>query len=454
LAGRGKSIVEIGKVLSRLVSIDSVCDRSNLKFAREVESHLKRGGFRTLRQKRKVKNQAFYNVLGFKGPKNGKKPLLICSHLDTVPSGNPKLWTKTGGNPWKATVKGDICYGLGSADDKGPLLAMLMAGSSIKESDLKRPLIVLATYGEENGMGGAVTFVNSWKKRPYLKPVYVIAGEPTGLGVTYRHKGVGVLQIEITVPHFKKITPTHRIHIKGKSGHSSRPTSGENALDKAMAYLKKDPKCFGDICSFEGGSAANIIPGECAIGFNQDKKSNYPIQTILDCYSVIQEVIVPLKKKHDRLISPSTLTSNFGSVNIFGKMVTLLFDFRLLPGQSVERIRMSVIKHLKDKLRLQKGVRLRMHIERNNPPLGLKKEHRLVDISKQAIRRTGVKPHLLTKPACTEAGTYQSHGVPAVVIGPGKAYGNIHAPNESIRLSQIKKASTIYQEIIRDICMK
>jgi acetylornithine deacetylase len=454
LASKGESVKDIGWLLSRWIGINSVCEGSNLRFTNEVQTCLKMAGFRTLRQRRRVKNQDFYNVLGFKGPKNGRRPLLICSHLDTVPSGNPTLWTKTGGNPWKAAVKGGVCYGLGSADDKGPLLAMLMAGASIKESDLKRPLIVLATYGEENGMGGAATFVKSWKKRPYLKPAYVIAGEPTELGVTYRHKGVGVLQIEITVPSLKKITPTHRIHIKGKSGHSSRPSSGENALDKAMAYLKKDPECLEGVCLFEGGSAANIIPGECVIGFHQKKKSNYPIQTILDCYSVIQEVIKPLKRKKDFLISPRTLTSNFGSVSISGKKIKLLFDFRLLSGQSIERIRISIMKRFLDKVKSQKGVRVKMHIERNNSPLGLKKTHPLVHISKRAIQRAGIKPHLLTKPACTEAGMYQSNGVPAVVIGPGKAYGNIHAPNESIRLSQIKEASVIYREIIKDICMK
>ena len=95
------------------------------------------------------------NVIGMKG-KGTEPPLLLCSHLDTVPPGRCDRWTKTGQNPWKAKKLGNRLFGLGSADDKGPLLAMLRAASQFEGNQLKRPLMIMGSFGEENGMGKVV----------------------------------------------------------------------------------------------------------------------------------------------------------------------------------------------------------------------------------------------------------------------------------------------------------
>ena len=179
---------QITKHLSRFIQFNSVCTKSNRTFAREIGRLLKRGGFRVTYQTRRIRGEQYINTIGIKG--KGSHPLMLCSHLDTVPAGNPRDWVKTNRNPWKASLRGDTLYGLGSADDKGPLLAMLAAGSQIPERALKRPLVVMGTFGEENGMGGATLFTRSWRQS---KPSMAFAGEPTGLGITYRHKGIGVL---------------------------------------------------------------------------------------------------------------------------------------------------------------------------------------------------------------------------------------------------------------------
>ena len=45
-------------------------------------------------------------------------PLLLNSHLDTVPPGDRRTWTSTGGNPYRPRLDGDRLIGLGTADAK------------------------------------------------------------------------------------------------------------------------------------------------------------------------------------------------------------------------------------------------------------------------------------------------------------------------------------------------
>jgi acetylornithine deacetylase/succinyl-diaminopimelate desuccinylase-like protein len=58
----------------------------------------------------------------------------------------------------------------------------------------------------------------------------------------------------------------------------------------------------------------------------------------------------------------------------------------------------------------------------------------------------------MAKAGCSEAGLYSRLGIPSVVIGPGKATGNIHQPNESISVKQLKRGIRFYQEFIRRVC--
>ncbi len=177
------------KNLKRLIRIPSVCTSSNRSVAMEAARVFKEAGCRVFFQETPQNGQRFFNVVGLKGSPV-KAPLLLCSHLDTVAPGDLKKWTQTQGNPWRPAQKKNKIFGLGAADDKGPMAAMIHAVSLIEESELRRPLVLLGTFGEEHGMGGARVFAQSWKGP---RPCLAVVGEPTALGITYRHKGIGVL---------------------------------------------------------------------------------------------------------------------------------------------------------------------------------------------------------------------------------------------------------------------
>ncbi|OGX05190.1 MAG: hypothetical protein A3G87_06785 [Omnitrophica bacterium RIFCSPLOWO2_12_FULL_50_11] len=545
----------LARELTEFIRCNTVSLQSNERFARRVGSILKESGFRVSYQRTKLSGKTFANVIGIKG--KGKRPFLICSHLDTVPPGERTQWTKTKGDPWNATTRKGTIYGLGAADDKGPLAAMLHAGAQVRGRSLKRPLMLMGTFGEESGMAGAKLFRHAWRGP---KPCCAIVCEPTNLAITYRHKGLGVIEIEIEQAA-KSQSPSgakrFSVLFKGRQGHSSRPHTGDNALEKAMNSLRGEAKQHPDrrLVSIEGGVAANLIPARASLTFvrNRHPERKYAFSVnpfppcspqsvggirpktlcgrisprfvadggrlgwggnqtntphlltwdpssplvgeekslssygrsgaqgklregscsgsfgrssasfrmtedlsgpVLACYDSVRRIVQELESQSDRTFVPSVMTSNFGIARTEGRVTKLVFDFRLLPGQSIQAIYRRLKRTLSHKLRAFEGVKWHMTVERDNPPLGLRRDHPFVKAGARLLKEEELPSILSVKPSCTEAGMYAEWGVPTFVFGPGRSAGNVHAPNESIRVSEIEKAIRVYERAIQVFCIE
>ena len=81
--------------------------------------------------------------------KNGARTMGILGHLDIVPLGDG--WTQ---DPLGGEIKGGKCYGRGTMDDKGPLLAALYALKAVKDLgiELSDSVRIIAGCDEETGM--------------------------------------------------------------------------------------------------------------------------------------------------------------------------------------------------------------------------------------------------------------------------------------------------------------
>lgn len=149
------------------------------------------------------------NLIATLGPvTSGTVPggLVLSGHTDTVPC-NPDLWHS---DPFKATLRDERVYGLGSCDMKGFFAIALEAASRFKAKDLKEPLILIGTADEESSMSGARQLLASSRKLGRK----AVIGEPTGLQPIRVHKGVMM----------------EAIRVKGRAGHSSDPSLGANAI--------------------------------------------------------------------------------------------------------------------------------------------------------------------------------------------------------------------------------
>ncbi|ASK54339.1 acetylornithine deacetylase [Vibrio tarriae] len=138
---------------------------------------------------------------------SGEGGLLLAGHSDTVPFDEGR-WNY---NPHALTQANNRFYGLGTADMKGFFAFIYEAVKNVDWSKQTKPLYVLATCDEETTMLGARHFTEN---APF-KPDYCIIGEPTSLVPIRAHKGHVANAIRVT----------------GKSGHSSNPALGVNAIE-------------------------------------------------------------------------------------------------------------------------------------------------------------------------------------------------------------------------------
>jgi acetylornithine deacetylase len=182
----------------------------------------------------------------------GRPRVLLNSHLDTVPAGPG--WSADAFAPWHAPGR---LYGLGTADTKGAIAAMLAA------LDEARPdgAALLFTGDEEQGSSCLRAFLTTPRFRALREGGLrqAVIGEPTSGRVATRHRGIVGLAATLA----------------GPGGHSSRadetvaPVAELARLAVAFADWGRARRAAGppgfpgqclNIGRLDGGVAFNVIP--------------------------------------------------------------------------------------------------------------------------------------------------------------------------------------------------
>ena len=176
--------------------------------------------------------------------KHRSTPILVTSHIDTVPPFWPYYYNETSG----------MIGGRGSVDAKGAVAAQIIAVQGLR-THLRDAISLLFVVGEETGGDGMRNF-SSWEHRP--SPAYdiVIFGEPTEGKLVCGHKGMLGFALKAT----------------GKAAHSGYPWLGVSANDILVDALAKlldlrqhlpwSDKYGNTTMNFgriEGGVAANVV---------------------------------------------------------------------------------------------------------------------------------------------------------------------------------------------------
>lgn len=156
------------------------------------------------------------NVAGKQAGSGGGRSILLNAHIDTVPEGDPALWTQP---PFAANVVNGRVYGRGSCDMKGGLTTHLAALDALKAAGLrlKGDVTVTATVGEEDGGLGALSTV----LRGYRADAALVT-EPTQLALVTACEGSLVFRLGIT----------------GRSAHAATRDEGVSALEKFIPIFQ------------------------------------------------------------------------------------------------------------------------------------------------------------------------------------------------------------------------
>lgn len=256
------------EILRELVAIATPSSVSNLALLRWVQKYLQLLGWHLEWMEWEDENGvAKANLLAFAGPDADaidRTPIdlaFVC-HTDTVPYAAS----------WQAALTleehdGHL-HGCGSCDVKGALACFLAAVGSADASSMRQRIAMILTADEEIGCRGMDRLLAS-ERYSKLQIRSAIVSEPTSLSPGIAGKGYGLA----------------RITVHGKEAHSAFPAQGISAIAAAARFITQieerfsmeskaeddalhalfDPPCTTvNIGVIHGGTAKNIVAGECS----------------------------------------------------------------------------------------------------------------------------------------------------------------------------------------------
>lgn len=382
--------------------------------------------------------------------------LLMQTHLDTPDPGPFGFWTETGHNPFDAHIIDQKIYGLGTADVKLDFLCKLEALSAFSNTTSWRlPPVLVGTYGEELGMAGTLKLIRKNKVSAKL----ALIGEPTNLQLVTAGKGLATVEIRIPYSdieqkyrhdhNLRESTSTQSRIFNGKAAHSSTPHLGDSAVKKMLEYLLQLPDGIV-LMEMDGGTNFNSVPSNAFLEVD-------PVNGVMDSmakkigaiYQKIKELEVQFLAYQDRAFNPSHPTLNIGLVRTFDDHVFMSGSCRIPPIVTNE-VYEKWMQDLKDCC-LSVGAEFR--ITDYKRPYRTEEQSPFVKGCLSELKELGLSGELGTQSSTNEASLWSRIGIECVAFGPGTREGNIHTPQEHVKIDDLKKAVEFYQRVIERFCL-
>ncbi len=337
------------------------------------------------------------NVIARIAGRGGGPTLILNGHTDTKPAGEMAAWETP---PWEPAVRDGRLYGLGAADMKGAVAAMVFAGAEVARTELAGDLVLMFTADEEEGSACGAR----WLAENGLIPPAdaAIIGEPSGLDRDWE----AIRLVSRGVCLF-------RIDVQGTSMHSSL----SDHLESVNANVE-----MGRLLARFAARGATVL--------HSDPHPLAPSGPTINIALVAQG------------------GSGQGVVPGFASFVS---DVRALPGMDRDGIRADIDAFLAEAAEDQPGLRASVEIEAWLPPCEIDLAHPVVTaLAEAADEVLGSAPPFSVFPGGTDAPHFQlAAGVPTVPsCGPG-LLTSAHRPNESISVASIVEATALYAAAAR-----
>ncbi|EJT98482.1 carboxypeptidase S [Dacryopinax primogenitus] len=177
-------------------------------------------------------------VYTWKGSDGSLKPLMLTGHQDVVPV-EPQTYDQWTHPPFSGYFDGEWIWGRGSCDDKGGLMAIMIAMETLLKKGFVPKRTVLLAFGfdeEVSGMRGAASIGNFLLETYGENSMAMLIDEGAGyseiMGAMYAAPGVG-----------EKGAIDARLAVKTKGGHSSTPPkhTGIGILSSLVTSVEANP---------------------------------------------------------------------------------------------------------------------------------------------------------------------------------------------------------------------
>jgi succinyl-diaminopimelate desuccinylase len=318
-----------------LVKIPSVCNdgAKGFPFGPAVDQALRKAlqiagdlGFKT-----KYGDGGYY---GFAEVGEGAEMLGILGHLDVVPPGKLKDWNR---DPFDPIEKGDLLFGRGTQDDKGPLLASLFAVKALMDAGVKFNKRVRFIFGaDEETLWRCINRYKEKEETPSLG-----FSPDARFPLIYAEKGLLQLNLEgknltslrfsggsafNAVPDtmfyddvmheevasklddlgFAYELKEDGIELKGKAAHAMIPEEGINAISRlciALHAIGVDSKAINFIAQELGEDPyATRVFGDCSDEASGKLKFNVGLINLSEKEQISIDTRIPVTVSKDEIV--------------------------------------------------------------------------------------------------------------------------------------------------------
>lgn len=381
--------------------------------------------------------------------KNPNAPtLLLYAHHDVQPAGREELWDS---KPFKADYRegpgGLRMYGRGTADDKAGILVHLAAIRSFLKTSGTLPVNVKVVIEGEEEIGSAHlgAFLKKYKEKCDADVLCLTDTTNFDCGVpalTVALRGLSEFQIEV-----RALT---------KSIHSGM--WGGPVPDPVMALSKMLSTLIDENGKIALSEILEDVPALTASEIKNAEKIPFDEKTFREQCGLVPTACLHKEGPHPMLqlwrfpsltVNAIQASSRKSPSNIINDAAWAKVTIRLVDGMDPVKIQRVMREHLKKVTPW--GLELTIHSEGDgvtgwaiNPDEGSEKSKSVFKAAKEAMHEGyGVDPLYIgcggtipfVKPFAEALG-----GAPALLIGVEDPYTNAHGENESLLVSDFKKA--------------
>jgi acetylornithine deacetylase len=366
-----------------LIAFDTTSRGSNLALIDFAQGLIEKAGGRCRRSYDASGAKA--NLFATFGP-DGDGGTVLSGHTDVVPVDGQE-WSS---DPFAAEVRDGKLFGRGACDMKGFIGAALSLLPVITAAKLARPLHLALSYDEEVGCVGVTGLLDDLKRQS-IKPALAIIGEPTLMKIVGAHKGGAKLVTRCC----------------GKEGHSSAPEKGANAVMMAGAFVALLDGVWDELRA------------------DADARFDPPHSTV-----------------------QATMIDGGTAVNILAREAEVTWEYRCLPDRDpqaiLDRVAQRAATEILPKYRAraaEAAFQTRLHA--HYPGLKMDEDSPAVLLARELTGANQVEAVAYG----TEAGHFQSYGIPAVICGPG-SIEQAHRADEFVALSELEACAAFLRKVI------
>lgn len=431
---------ELMTSLAEFLAIDSVYDESTVSeehpFGKGVTNALNyihnlalKDGFKSTNYDNKV-----VEIISGEGEKN----ITIMAHADVVPAASG--W---GFEPFKLTRKGNVLFGRGVADDKGPLLASYYALKALRDNNLLGNYQVRLLVGgnEERGSLCMEHYFHTLKKEA---PTFGFSPD-ADFPLIFAEKGI------LTFKASKEIKVPELISIKGGEASNSVIERCEVVMECPCfsKYVKKsgltNVEIDGNKVAFIGKAAHGATPelgvnaGYIALKTLADFTNNNELAFIAERVSSLDgSSFNCAANSHDM----GHNSANLGIVNYENSVLTVIDNFRYVNTCSRDELWNNIQNAFKPFSTEVVGEADLLYFPKNSTLIST--------LLSSYQEETG---DLQSEPLAIGGGTYAKETSNVVAFGmqfPGWE-SNMHSPGESVKEEDLYKAMSVYARAIKDL---